>query len=269
MNELTRGERSRPKADCEDKLLFGKNIERARLQKGYTRPQLAKLMGITLGGVSAWEYGRTRPDLDSLRHLCRVLNVSSDSLLGIDIHCDETADDEARFLNDYRRLPANEKRYVEAMVRTMNETMQSGQRPNIVKNAPPKAKIIQLPLNPLSMCAGDGEQLDYDGETEYVSLIESELLKDCDELVRVNGHSMEPAFGDGDLALVRHTNTLNEGDIGVFVIDGEGMIKQYKKDGLHPLNKAYSVVHPDPFASFKCFGKVIGKVTDDMIPQNA
>lgn len=224
------------------------------------------MMGITLGGVSSWEYGRTRPDFDSLRRLCAILKVSSDSLLGIDGTGEGMTDEERSFLNEYRRLPPNEKLYIEGMVKMMNGAQASSQE-RVTPLVHERHTYITLPLNSLSMCAGDGTELDYEGEPETVRLVECDALKECDELVKVSGSSMEPAFYDGDLALVKHTDTLREGDIGVFVIDGEGMIKQYKKDGLHPLNRKYKVIHPDPFASFRCFGKVIGKVTEDMMPQ--
>ena len=258
------GGKSRPKAEIEDKLLFGKNIEEARKACGMSRPVLAARMGITLGGVSSWEYGRTRPDLSSLRRLCEVLDVSSDTLLGISLATGKISRRERELLDAFRSLPDNEKHYIEGMVKMMKKSGLRDEGKEAVPEIQPS--MISLPLNPLSMCAGDGDTLDYDGETEYIDLFDCEILRDCDELVKVSGNSMEPAFYDGDLALVKHTKTLNEGDIGVFVIDGEGMIKQYKKDGLYPLNRKYSVVHPDPFASFQCFGKVIGKVTEDMLP---
>ena len=73
--------KARPKAD--DKSVYGANIEAIRTTKGFTRTEIADKMNITLGAVSAWEYGRTRPDIDSLKRLCEILNVSSDEILGI------------------------------------------------------------------------------------------------------------------------------------------------------------------------------------------
>ena len=268
MNKYFSQERSRPKIEFEDKLTFGKRIENARLACGLSRPKLAERMGITLGGVSSWEYGRTRPDLNTLGRLCEVLHVSSDSLLGLPTAREDLSAEEKAFLQEYRRLPANEKHYIEGMVKMMNEAADSGESAQKDTDVS-RLKIIRLPLNPLSMCAGDGELLFDGGETEYIDLIDCDILAQCDELVKVSGSSMEPEFYDGDLALVKHASTLNEGEIGVFSVDGEGMIKQYKKDGLYPLNKKYSVIHPDPFASFRCFGKVIGKVTEDMLPKRA
>lgn len=64
----------------------------------------------------------------------------------------------------------------------------------------------------------------------------------------VKGNSMEPRISDGDLALVHRQNTLENGDLGVFVFgaDGEGTLKKYIQRGnsvvLHPFNPEYEEV---------------------------
>ena len=259
------GGRSRPCADVEEKFCCGKNIEQARLRKGLSRPELASLMGMTLGGVSSWEYGRTRPDLASIKRLCEILKVTSDEILGISDMREELSEKERKLLSDYRALPETEKSYVEGLIGMMGAQSKKS-IPFTPMHVKPRPKLISLPVNPLSMCAGDGFDLSEGGETEYIQLVQCGALSDCDELVRVSGRSMEPMFYDGDLALVKHTEDLSEGDIGVFVLDGEGMLKQYRKDGLYPLNKAYHVIRPAEYASFRCFGKVVGKVTQEMMP---
>ena len=116
------------------------------------------------------------------------------------------------------------------------------------------------------MCAGEGIYLSDGGQGETIRLVACEELKNCDEVVRISGDSMEPRFHDGDLALVQHTQSLSEGEVGVFVIDGEGMIKTYGRDGLHPLNPAYPVIHPSEYSEVRCFGRVLGRVEEDMLP---
>ena len=75
-----------------------------------------------------------------------------------------------------------------------------------------------------------------------------------------------PEYFDGDIALVQHTDTLREGEIGVFALDGEGIMKRYQKDGLYPINPDYEVIRPDENSTLRCFGRVLGKVTEDMLP---
>lgn len=64
----------------------------------------------------------------------------------------------------------------------------------------------------------------------------------------VQGDSMEPRIQDGDLALVRRQQTLEDGDLGVVVYgdEGEGTLKRFLRKGsavaLQPFNPNYDTV---------------------------
>lgn len=58
------------------------NIEAARIAKGYTRPDLAKIVGVTPGSVFGWERGRTNPELATAIRVADALEVTLDYLLG-------------------------------------------------------------------------------------------------------------------------------------------------------------------------------------------
>lgn len=64
---------------------IGSNIKRLRREKDITQEQLAEYLGITSRAVSQWECDRTTPDLSQIPALCHIFDVSSDTLLGIDI----------------------------------------------------------------------------------------------------------------------------------------------------------------------------------------
>ena len=64
---------------------IGSNIKRLRQEKDLTQEQLAEYLGITSRAVSQWECNRTAPDISQLPVLCHIFDVSSDTLLGIDI----------------------------------------------------------------------------------------------------------------------------------------------------------------------------------------
>ena len=101
--------RSRPAGDQDERCALGKSIMCFRLASGLSRAELAKRMEMTLGGVSAWEYGRTRPDIDSLKKLCAVLGVTSDELLGIEGTYSQLSDEEKSLIDTYRLLPEKER----------------------------------------------------------------------------------------------------------------------------------------------------------------
>lgn len=63
----------------------------------------------------------------------------------------------------------------------------------------------------------------------------------------VKGDSMEPRIQNGDLALVRRQNNLEDGDLGVVVYgEGEGTLKRFMHKGnaiiLQPFNPQYETV---------------------------
>jgi len=64
---------------------IGATIKRLRREKDITQEQLAEYLGITSRAVSQWECDRTAPDISQLPALCHIFDVSSDTLLGIDI----------------------------------------------------------------------------------------------------------------------------------------------------------------------------------------
>ncbi|MEG2192006.1 MAG: XRE family transcriptional regulator [Oscillospiraceae bacterium] len=80
----------------------------------------------------------------------------------------------------------------------------------------------------------------------------------------VKGDSMEPRIKDGDLALVRKQNSLDDGDLGVIVYgDNEGTLKRFVKRGnmiiLQPFNPLYEakVITGDDLDNVYIAGKVV------------
>ncbi len=58
-------------------------IKYAREMNGLTQSELAKQMSITRSGVNAWEMGISIPSTEKIAELSRILNISTDYLLGI------------------------------------------------------------------------------------------------------------------------------------------------------------------------------------------
>ena len=123
-------------------------------------------------------------------------------------------------------------------------------------------KIIRLYRNELAVSAGPGEVLDA-ARGEAVFLYAGPATEDADEILTVNGDSMEPTYHDGDLVLVRHTSRIRPGEIGVFICGDTGYIKEYREDGLHSHNPAYATITFNEGETVRCIGKVIGRVQEE------
>lgn len=63
---------------------IGKQIKLHRIDKEMTQGQLAKALGVNSYTISDWECNRTAPDIDSLRKLCVIFDITSDELLQIE-----------------------------------------------------------------------------------------------------------------------------------------------------------------------------------------
>ncbi len=62
---------------------LGKRIKELRKRKDMTQEKLADMLGITYKAVSKWECGMTSPDVAMIVPLARILDVSTDELLGL------------------------------------------------------------------------------------------------------------------------------------------------------------------------------------------
>ena len=78
--------------------------------------------------------------------------------------------------------------------------------------------------------------------------------------LRINGDSMEPRYRSGDIILVETTESVEEGELGVFVLDGSGYFKKYGGDHLISLNPQYPPIRLRDFSSASCLGRVVGKL---------
>ena len=61
---------------------IGEVIRKHRTAKGLSQQELGDLLFVTKQAVSKWETGKTIPDLDTIRKLCRILEIDSDEILG-------------------------------------------------------------------------------------------------------------------------------------------------------------------------------------------
>ncbi|WP_129408047.1 LexA family protein [Marinitoga lauensis] len=130
-------------------------------------------------------------------------------------------------------------------------------------NLPPN--VIPAKFIPIvgSVSAGNGIFAD----ENIINYLPVPQNKDVDFGLIVVGDSMEPAYNNGDYALVRKQNVLENGDIGVFIINGDdGIIKKFyqfeNSINLISLNPKYEpiVIPKEKWEELIIVGKVIGKV---------
>jgi len=55
-----------------------------RISDGLTQEELGKIVGYSRRTVCDWENGKTEPDANAMRNLCKALKISADELLEVD-----------------------------------------------------------------------------------------------------------------------------------------------------------------------------------------
>ena len=63
---------------------FNENLKEARLKSGISQKDLAENIGVAKSTYSLYESGKRKPNVDTIKKIASSLNVSADTLLGID-----------------------------------------------------------------------------------------------------------------------------------------------------------------------------------------
>ena len=87
-------------------MTFGQTIKKLRRDADMTQEQLAELLMISPQAVSRWETDAAMPDISLLAPIANLFNVTTDSLLGVDIY---KKDEKVRALsNEIQKLYSSE-----------------------------------------------------------------------------------------------------------------------------------------------------------------
>lgn len=232
---------------------LAQNLKLARIRKGLKQEELAKLVGKSKNVISNWERGDNKPDADTLFDLCDILDVDANYLLGWENNQNLSLSiDEQDHIKKYRSLDSLDKKAVDGLLDTLSNR-RSEQSKEFIQLEPP----LLYPYYGHIASAGTGQFVFDDIPPEMIEVENNHINMQADFAVGVNGDSMEPTYSDGDVLLIKKQHSLNKGDIGIFMIDGEAFVKEYAGDVLKSHNKAY----PDILVSENtvCLGKVIGK----------
>ena len=127
------------------------------------------------------------------------------------------------------------------------------------KTVPP-ARTISIKHSTYKASAGFGFDLEDRDEWDEIDIPDTPEAHDADFAVTIFGNSMEPIYHDNDIVLVKVQDCVNIGETGIFIVNGQGFIKQYGGDRLISVNSDYEDIVFSEGDFIKCAGKVIGTV---------
>lgn len=232
---------------------IGLRIKEARLAKKLKQEELADLIGAKYRSVSTWELGTAKPDCLTLLRICEVLNVSPDWVLGYSTETPSTA--EWSMIQKYRCIDKLGKQAVDAVLAAEYERAFSGQPKKV------RARMLKFDFYNFAASAGTGNFLET-GTPDEIWVKETAEAEGADYIIPIKGDSMEPSFHDGDKVFVERCETIDEGEIGIFILNGDAFIKELGNKCLISHNKAYKPIKIGPNDSVYCCGRVLGTVEE-------
>lgn len=207
---------------------FSVNLRRARESAGLTQQQVADEIGISKSTYCNYEIGKREPDVEKIKKIAKALKISCDVLLetGFDSKKAPSLSGEAmKLAKDYEGLDIWGRQAVRAVADAELTRMEDEASFEAVQELVKEPKIIPLYCTP----AAAGFASPVFGEDYEPFELGSEDPQGAEFAIRLQGDSMEPAFADGSVVFCNR-DPLADGDIGIFVVDGESVCKQYHYD---------------------------------------
>ena len=237
-----------------NKSRYGELIRNRRTALGLSQVELAAKLNVPPTYIGHWEYGRSRPDLNLVPELCRALGISLARFFDTPESGDALSEKERYFMEGYRSVSPRDRAILDSTLENMI-TLRENELWEYCRNS-----FMTLSHNDHSAAAGTGTMLDEDPESYTVYIRENPLARKADEIVTVSGSSMEPMFHDGDEVYIEYTPDLEFGEIGLFIVNNDGFIKQIRDGYLHSLNPEYDDIYLHENDVARCVGRVLGIV---------
>ncbi len=254
-------------------------IKQLKSEKKITNDQLADMTGIPLGTLSKILAGISdSPKLVNIVAIAQALDCSLDYLISGNPENTNNytlSSQEIRMVESFRQLDSHGKEITLLILEKEKERVLGGEESVAVR--PERARVLTPPsmrapsvsasglgkrvirMYDMPVSAGPGIDLSDVMETE-LRIPDNAKTQDADYALRISGNSMEPKFHDGDILLVQNCESVEVGELGIFVLDGEGYFKKFDGDRLLSLNPIYAPIPLRDFSEIQCVGKVIGKM---------
>lgn len=257
---------------------FGSRLKERRESLGITQPQLAQMLNVSKGAIGNWETDVNSPRATLLYVLFEILHCDANYLFQDEMNelCRDTStpNEFENIVKPYRNLDDYGKATINIILKRESERIELygklGEK-NVITLAQYESTKPPTHLIPYwegGVSAGNGiYQLD-DASCIMMTLWDTEITKQADFIIKVNGNSMEPDYHDGDKVLINRDIIVKKGEVGIFVKNGEAFIKELGDGELISRNPDFPNISVQDFDNVVCLGKVIGVLKDSLIVSN-
>lgn len=206
-----------------------------------------KNSGISESAYKKWE--KSSPKSDTIIKLATTLDFSIDYLL---TGKEPTIPTEYQSLiSSYQELSKDNQQLLQDIISSMIDIQTANKKRSEIEYT-----TIRHSLHKVS--AGLGEALDDEDNWEDIEVVSTPESEMADFAITVVGESMSPDFHDGDIVLVKEQPEIEIGQIGIFICNNEGFIKEAGRDRLISHNPKFDDIYPSENSEIICEGLVLG-----------
>lgn len=227
---------------------LGKTIAKHRKEHKIKQSELALKLEyydifVKPNTVSAWESGLSIPNSKQLLAICEILSI-------YDIYTEFVSPNP---INPFRNLNETGVAKVMDYIHLLEKSGEYKTADIIPIHILRERKVFYTTVS-----AGTGSFLDGEDYEMYTS---PDIPEEASFGVHVSGDSMEPRYHNEELIWIEQTEQLEDGEIGIFYLDGNAYIKKFHNNEngtyLISLNKKYDPIPVTENNSFKIFGRVL------------
>lgn len=246
----------------ENRLYFSTKLNELLYSRNKKQIDLHRDLNIPKSTITGYVKGTSLPTGGNLQKIADYFNVLKSDL-------------DLRFVKDlHSNAPTTISSDVQAIV-DVSVQLETPRQHNVLAYAKnqlqEQSKIIQVDFSVkeeeteyqtvyLYGAASAGKGLDlYDEVIEEIQY--PKPVPTHDIALRVHGDSMEPMFRDDEIIFVKKSHEIHHGQIGVFVLNGQGYLKKFYRDAdglkLVSLNKKYDDIVVQEFDELQLTGVVV------------
>lgn len=216
--------------------------------KGVSVSSVLTRCGLSKSYGTNWKRGSV-PSLDAVIAIAEELNVSLDYIA---FGKDSTIPTEYQSLiTSYQELSKDNQQLLKDIISSMIDIQTANKKRSEIEYT-----TIRHSLHKVS--AGLGEALDDEDNWEDIEVVSTPESEMADFAITVVGESMSPDFHDGDIVLVKEQPEIEIGQIGIFICNNEGFIKEAGRDRLISHNPKFDDIYPSENSEIICEGLVLG-----------
>jgi SOS-response transcriptional repressor LexA len=221
---------------------FNKKVVKLLKEKKKSKAELAKAAGIpytTLDSMLKRESDTGR--LATIYKIAEYLGVSVEELVFDDSTYSGTSesftDEEKNLIADYRKIDERGKK---AVVAALSHELSYMSRYEFKPKEHKNTRMILVYNAP----AAAGEALPIIAD-DYDMVEANDAPLDASFGIKISGDSMEPEISDGSTVWVKKQENISQGEIGIFLLNGESLCKKYDfSDGICKLISINKKYHP-------------------------